>query len=74
MSRHFVDQVGLSPAQRLAKAMVRRAQHLLETAQRSIESIAGEAGFRSASVLREHFKYSVGVSPSVWRRSFGPSA
>lgn len=73
LSRHFVEQVGLSPAQWLARARVRRAQHLLETTRLSIEGIAGEAGFRSASVLREHFKDSVGVSPSVWRRSFGIS-
>jgi transcriptional regulator GlxA family with amidase domain len=73
LSRRFVEQVGVSPAQWLAKARIRRAQHLLETTTLSIEGIAGEVGFRSASVLREHFKDSVGISPSVWRRSFGVS-
>jgi transcriptional regulator GlxA family with amidase domain len=73
LSRRFLEQVGLSPARWLAKARVYRAQHLLEATTLSIESIAGEAGFRSASVLREHFKDLVGVSPSVWRRSFGAS-
>jgi transcriptional regulator GlxA family with amidase domain len=34
---------------------VRRAQQLLETTTLSIEQVATEVGFRSASVLREHF-------------------
>jgi transcriptional regulator GlxA family with amidase domain len=71
LSRHFAEQVGLTPAQWVAKARVRRAQLLLETTPLSIERIAPEAGFQSASVLREHFKSSVGVSPVAWRRSFG---
>jgi transcriptional regulator GlxA family with amidase domain len=73
LSRRFVEQVGMSPAQWLARARVRRAQHLLETTRLSIKGIAGETGFQSASVLREHFKETVGVSPGVWRRSFGAS-
>lgn len=70
LSRRFAEQVGMSPAQWLAKARVRRAQHLLETTRLSVEHIATEVGFRSASVLREHFKSSVGISPCAWRRSF----
>jgi transcriptional regulator GlxA family with amidase domain len=73
LSRRFAEQVGLSPAQWVAKARVRRAQILLETTSLSIENIAAEAGFRSASVLREHFKDSAGVSPVAWRQSFGSS-
>jgi transcriptional regulator GlxA family with amidase domain len=44
---------------------------LLETTQLPIERVALEAGFRSASVFREHFGRSVGVSPTAYRRSFG---
>jgi transcriptional regulator GlxA family with amidase domain len=73
LSRRFRDQVGITPAQWLARARVRRAQHLLETTQLSIERVAAEAGFRSASVLREHFGNSLGVSPAAYRRSFGAS-
>lgn len=73
LSRRFAEQVGLTPAQWVAKARVRRAQHLLETTMLSIEHIAAGAGFQSASVLRGHFKDSVGVSPLAWRRSFGSS-
>lgn len=73
VSRRFAEQVGLSPAQWVATARVRRAQLLLETTALSIEDLAAEAGFRSASVLREHFKSTVGVSPTAWRRSFASS-
>lgn len=73
LSRRFSEQVGLSPAQWVAKARIHRAQELLETTSLSIEHIAAEAGFQSASVLREHFKSSVGVSPLAWRRSFRSS-
>ena len=71
LSRRFTEQVGLTPAQWVAKARVRRAQLLLETTPLSIEHIAANAGFHSASVLREHFNLSVGVSPLAWRQSFG---
>ena len=73
LSRLFRAQVGLTPAQWLARARVRRAQHLLETTRLPIEHIASEAGFKSASVLRDHFGSSIGVSPSSYRRSFGIS-
>lgn len=71
LSRRFAEHVGSSPALWLGKARVRRAQNLLETTRLPVEQIAAEAGFKSAAVLREHFKCSVGVSPGAWRRSFG---
>jgi transcriptional regulator GlxA family with amidase domain len=73
LSRRFTEQVGLSPAQWVVKARIRRAQLLLETTPLPVEHIATETGFQSGSVLREHFKRSVGVSPVEWRRSFGSS-
>ena len=73
LSRRFREQVGMTPAQWLGKARVRRAQHLLETTRLSIERIASEAGFGSASVFREHFGSVVGISPAAYRRSFGAS-
>jgi transcriptional regulator GlxA family with amidase domain len=73
LSRRFREQMGISPAQWVAKARVRRAQLLLETTPLPVEQVAAESGFQSASVLREHFKSSVGVSPVAWRRSFGSS-
>lgn len=73
LSRHFRDQVGMTPAQWLGKVRVRRVQSLLETTGLSIERIATETGFGSASVLREHFGNILGISPTAYRRSFRAS-
>jgi transcriptional regulator GlxA family with amidase domain len=71
LSRRFVERVGTTPAQWIAAARVRRAQQLLETTNLSVEEVAAHSGFRSASVLREHFAGIVGTSPLAYRRSFG---
>jgi transcriptional regulator GlxA family with amidase domain len=71
LSRRFREQVGSTPAQWLARARIRRTQHLLETTRLPIERIAAEAGFGSASVLREHFASAIGTSPTAYRKSFG---
>ncbi len=71
LSRRFVEQVGTTPAQWIAAARVRRAQQLLETTILSVEEVAVHSGFRSASVLREHFAGIVGTTPVAYRRSFG---
>ena len=66
----FREQVGASPVQWIANARVRRAQQLLETTNMSIEEVAAEVGFRSASVLREHFGGILGTTPIAYRRAF----
>jgi transcriptional regulator GlxA family with amidase domain len=73
LSRRFREQVGTTPKQWVARARIRRAQQLLETTDRSIERVASDVGFRSATVLREHFGRIVGTSPQSYRRSFGAS-
>jgi transcriptional regulator GlxA family with amidase domain len=70
LSRRFRDQVGTTPASWIAHARIRRAQRLLETTQLSVEQVAREAGFRSATVLREHFGQLVGTAPLAYRRAF----
>jgi transcriptional regulator GlxA family with amidase domain len=71
LSRRFLEQVGTTPVRWIAGARVRRAQQLLETTGLSIEQVATEVGFRSASVLREHFGGIVGTTPLAYRRAFG---
>ena len=71
LSRRFREQVGTTPLRWIASARVRRAQQLLETTSLSIEQVATEVGFRSASVLREHFGGIVGTTPLAYRRAFG---
>ena len=71
LSRRFLERVGATPARWVATARVRRAQQLLETTGLSVEEVAAHSGFKSASVLREHFGRSVGTTPLAYRRSFG---
>ncbi len=73
LSRRFLEQVGTTPVRWIAGARVRRAQQLLETTSLSIEQVATAVGFRSASVLREHFGGIVGTTPLAYRRAFGNS-
>ena len=54
----------------VASARVRRAQRLLETTDLSIEEVASESGFGSATVLRERFGRIVGTGPLAYRRVF----
>jgi transcriptional regulator GlxA family with amidase domain len=70
LSRRFREQVGATPAQWIGTARVRLAQRLLETTDLSVEDVASETGFRSATVLRERFGQIVGTSPIAYRRVF----
>jgi transcriptional regulator GlxA family with amidase domain len=73
LSRRFRQQVGTTPARWITNARIRRAQQLLETTELSVEQVAGETGFRSATVLRQHFNRVVGTSPTAYRGAFGLS-
>jgi len=73
LSRRFREQLGTTPARWIALARVRYAQRLLETTDLSVETVASEAGFGSASVMRERFSQTVGATPLGYRRSFKAS-
>jgi len=60
----------MTPAQWVSAARVRRAQQLLETTGFSVEEVAAQSGFRSASVFRQHFAKMTGTTPLAYRRSF----
>jgi transcriptional regulator GlxA family with amidase domain len=67
--RRFRAQTGTTPAQWLIMARIRRAQHLLETTDTSIERIAGSLGF-GAATFRDQFRRRAGISPHSYRRTF----
>lgn len=71
LNRRFQDQFGVSPAQWLIRARVRRAQELLERTRLGIEQIVAKVGLGSAANFRAQFQRVAGVSPSAYRRSFG---
>ena len=70
LSRRFSEQIGISPAQWITRARIRRAQRWLETTDLPIEHVANEVGLHSTSVLRQRFRQIVGVSPQAYRQSF----
>lgn len=69
-ARRFKADFGATPAAWLARQRVSRAQRLLETTDLGLERIAHECGFASASVLRQNFARTLGVSPTAYRARF----
>ncbi|MCF3102209.1 AraC family transcriptional regulator [Streptomyces roseoverticillatus] len=68
--RRFREHTGTTPLQWLHRARIRRAQHLLETTQHSVERIGSQVGFGSPTAFRDRFKRTTGVSPHAYRRTF----
>ncbi|RAJ67066.1 transcriptional regulator GlxA family with amidase domain [Streptomyces sp. Amel2xB2] len=69
-TRRFRAEVGTSPQVWLTRQRLDRARHLLESSALSVEEVARDAGFGSASSLRLRFQAELGVSPSAYRRTF----
>lgn len=69
-TRRFREEVGVSPGQWLAQQRVERARQLLESSDLSIDQVAHDAGFGTATSLRQHMQATLGVSPTVYRRTF----
>jgi len=73
LSRRFHEHVGETPAAWIVRTRIARSQRLLESTDRSVEDLALEVGFRSSTVLRDHFTRILGTSPRAYRASFrGP--
>ncbi len=68
--RRFRSQVGTTPLRWLHRARIRRAQHLLETTDHTVERIGAQVGFGSPTAFRDNFKRTVGVTPHAYRRAF----
>ncbi len=71
LSRRFREQAGTTPLQWVLNARVRRAQQLQETTTLSVERVATEVGFASATTFRDRFVRLVAASPTAYRRMFG---
>ncbi|MDH0867653.1 helix-turn-helix domain-containing protein [Mitsuaria sp. GD03876] len=74
LHRRFLQRFGVAPVRWLIEARVRRAQELLETGSLAIEQIVAAVGLGSAANFRAQFQRIAGVSPSGYRKSFGPRA
>jgi AraC family transcriptional regulator, transcriptional activator FtrA len=69
-TRQFRSRTGTSPHQWLLTQRTALAQRLLETTDRSIEQVAGEAGFGTPAAMRLHFQRALHTSPAAYRRCF----
>ncbi|MEA2684518.1 MAG: hypothetical protein QOK05_2846 [Chloroflexota bacterium] len=69
-ARRFTDVTGTTPHRWLSLQRLLRAQHLLEESDHDVEEVARQAGFGSATTLRQHFGRWRGTSPVSYRRSF----
>jgi transcriptional regulator GlxA family with amidase domain len=73
-SRRFVAEAGVTPLQWLISQRIERARALLESSDLPVERIAAEAGFGSATLLRQHMHAALGVTPQHYRRTFRVSS
>jgi AraC-like DNA-binding protein len=73
LSRRFREQTGTTLLQWLQTARARGAQSLLETTDLSIEQVATEAGFATATTFRDRFFRTVGLSPPPTERHSAPT-
>lgn len=74
LHRKFAEQTGTTPARWVLAARLYRARELLETSVLSIEQVATEAGFGSATALREGLRKAVGTTPAAYRKTFRSNA
>ncbi|MGV9411031.1 GlxA family transcriptional regulator [Nocardia sp. NPDC003693] len=70
LNRRFRLEIGTTPLQWLLRRRVHHAQRLLETTRLSIEHIAAEAGFGTATTLRYHFARLTQTTPQAYRNNF----
>ncbi|MFE3901008.1 GlxA family transcriptional regulator [Streptomyces sp. NPDC059153] len=74
-ARRFQQETGTTPYRWLLRQRVLLAQHLLETSDETVDTIAGRTGFGTAAALRHQFVRSLSTTPNAYRRTFrGPSA
>ncbi|MFC9249098.1 GlxA family transcriptional regulator [Streptomyces sp. NPDC057136] len=73
-TRRFREEIGVSPGQWLTLQRVERARHLLESTDLSIDQVARDSGFGTATSLRQHLQATLGVPPTVYRRTFRSTA
>ncbi|UVK40905.1 helix-turn-helix domain-containing protein [Mesorhizobium sp. AR10] len=72
-TRRFQKTIGTSFGDWLTDQRVALAQRLLEATEKSMDAVAFEAGFGSATSLRQHFAARLRTSPMQYRREFSKS-
>jgi transcriptional regulator GlxA family with amidase domain len=72
-TRRFREQTGASPGQWIIRQRVSRACELLESTDLSVDQVASQVGFATATSLRQHMHAVIGVAPLAYRRTFQPA-
>jgi transcriptional regulator GlxA family with amidase domain len=67
LQRRFAREVGRSPSRFVLEARVAAARRLLDSTSRSLEQVAGAAGFASADAMRQAFRRVDGSTPRSQR-------
>ncbi|MFF4849636.1 helix-turn-helix domain-containing protein [Streptomyces sp. NPDC001194] len=70
--RRFVDTTGLPPGRWLTEQRIRAGTVLLASADQPVDVVAGLVGLTVAG-FRHHFRRTMGLSPSSYRRQFRQS-
>jgi AraC family transcriptional activator FtrA len=69
-ARRFRAETGTTPHQWLTHQRLLAAQRRLETSRDSIDEIADAVGLQTAATLRLHFRRSLRITPTAYRRRF----
>jgi transcriptional regulator GlxA family with amidase domain len=74
LKRRFKSATGVSLIEYLQNLRIEQGKHLLETSSLPVDEISAEVGYADASFFRRLFKRLAGLTPSGYRRMFGPTA
>lgn len=69
LHERFVQIIGLPPMQYLLNWRMQLASQMLTASNAPLASVALDTGYESEAAFSRAFKRSVGMPPSVWRRS-----
>jgi len=68
--RRFLALAGVPAMQWLTKERISQSCILLETTDMDVDSISWAVGFGTAEAMRYHFRQSLNLSPSEYRKRF----
>jgi LacI family transcriptional regulator len=71
LERRFIGVVGHTPLEEIHRLRIERAKVLLQT-ELPVYDVAARSGFATAEYLATRFLHATGLTPTAYRRQFGP--